>query len=150
MKKKVILRCLVGAMIGLTISTIIPIIISMAIGDGTYYAVVPQLITDFGSELNAVLIQTVSSLIYGAAFAGASAIWENENWSLLKQTISHLVVCSLATFPIAYVNRWMSRDLFGIAFYFGIFFFIYAVIWIWQYLSIKRRVMQMNEKIRNM
>ena len=72
MKKKVLLRCLLGAPIGLAIGTIVTIIISLTVGDGVYYPVVPKLITDCGNEMNAVLLQAVCSLIYGAAWGGAS------------------------------------------------------------------------------
>lgn len=149
MKKKVIIRCLLGAPIGLSISTMITVIISLTVGDGKYYAVVPELINDCGTEMNAVLLQTALSFIYGAAFAGASVIWENENWSLLKQTILHLLICSLATFPIAYTMRWMRHDIKGILLYFGIFVLIYAVIWLSQFLTIKKRIDQMNDKIKD-
>ena len=42
MKKKVILRSLIGAPIGLSISFIITLIISVIINKGEYYPVVPQ------------------------------------------------------------------------------------------------------------
>ena len=71
MKKKILLRCLLGAPLGLAISTIITIFISYAMGDGSYYAVVPELVRDCGSEINAVALQAVCSLLYGAAWAGA-------------------------------------------------------------------------------
>ena len=54
MKKTVMIRCLIGASIGLTISTMITIAVSLAIGDGHFYAVVPELIEDCGTEINAV------------------------------------------------------------------------------------------------
>lgn len=81
MKKKVIIRCLIGAPIGLALSTIITIAISLTLGDGHYYAVVPELIADCGTEINAVLLQAICSLLYGAAGAGASLIWEIDDWS---------------------------------------------------------------------
>lgn len=147
MKKDIFKRCLLGAPIGLAISTIIGIIISLTVNNGVYYAVVPELINDCGNELNAVILQAVLSLVYGAAWAGASVIWEMDNWSILKQTIIHLVICSLATFPIAYFTRWMSHDIKGILCYFAIFFMIYAVIWLSQYSALKKRIDEMNEKL---
>lgn len=42
------------------------------------------------------------SLLYGAAWAGASIIWETDRWSILRQTTTRLIVCSLSTFPIAH------------------------------------------------
>ena len=54
MKKKIIMRALLGAPIGLAISTIISIAISYALGGGSYRAIVPELAADCGSELSAV------------------------------------------------------------------------------------------------
>lgn len=147
MLKKVLLRCLFGAPIGLAIGTVITIIISLTVGDGVYYAVVPELIADCGSEINAVVFQSVLSLIYGAAWAGASVIWENERWSILKQTVIHLIICSAATFPIAYFARWMPHNANGVLLYFGIFVVIYIVIWFSQYSSMKKKVQQINERL---
>lgn len=147
MLKKVLLRCLFGAPIGLAIGTMITIIISLVIGDGTFYAVVPELITDCGSEINAVVFQSVLCLIYGAAWAGASLVWENEHWSILKQTVTHLIICSAATFPIAYFARWMPHNANGILLYFGIFVVIYIAIWFSQYSAMKKKVEQINQKL---
>ena len=147
MKKKILLRCLLGAPLGLAISTMITIFISYAMGDGSYYAVVPELVRDCGSEINAVALQAVCSLLYGAAWAGASLIWEADGWSLLKMTVTHLLICSLATFPVAYLMRWMDHSLPGIALYFGIFLAIYAVIWITQYSAMKRKIDELNSSL---
>lgn len=148
MKKKMLFRCLIGAALGLALSTLITVVISLLVGDGNYYPVVPDLISDCGGELNAVLLQTVFSLLYGAAWAGASAIWEKENWSLFRQTFTHFLICSAATFPIAYFMYWMSHTFFGILSYFGIFFGIYLFIWIVQYHLIKKSLKQVNIQVR--
>lgn len=148
MKRKVLFRCLLGAPIGLAISYLITVLISAAVGDGNYYPVVPELAEAWGSELNAVLAQTGCALLYGAAWGGVSLIWEMERWSLLRMTVTHLAVCSAATFPIAYFMRWMPHNAAGVLLYFGIFFTIYLLIWVSQYCAIKRRIEQMNRKVR--
>ena len=148
MKKEILKRCLFGAPVGMAISTIITILISLTVGDGRYYAVVPALINDMGSEINAVILQAVLSMVYGAAWAGASVVWDAEGWSLLKMTLVHLAITSLATFPIAYLARWMPHNIGGILLYFGIFVAVYLGIWVSQYTAMKRRVQQMNEKIQ--
>lgn len=147
MKKKIMIRSLVGASIGLNISFLITVLISLCLGDGGYHPVVPQLAIQCGSEIKAVLLQTLLSLLYGAAWGGVTVVWEIEEWSLLKQTIIHLLFTSLGTFPIAYVCYWMPREIKGIVGYFGIFFGIYFFIWISQYMGMKRRVREMNEKM---
>ena len=148
MKKKVILRCLIGAPIGLSISFIITLIISVIINKGEYYPVVPQLTALCGNELNAVIIQTICSLIMGAAFAGASVIWEVENWSLLKQTILHFLVISVSTLPIAYCMYWIPHTFRGIVLYASIFFFIYFFIWLAGYFAMKKKIREINEKVK--
>jgi hypothetical protein len=148
MKKEIIKRCLLGAPIGLAIGTIITIIISLSVGDGKFYAVVPSLIPEMGSEINAVMLQTVLAMLYGAAWSGASLVWDAEGWSLLKMTLVHLGIASVATFPVAYFARWMPHSLGGILMYIGIFLFIYVGIWISQYSAMKKRVQQMNEKLQ--
>ena len=148
MKKKVILRSLIGAPIGLTISFIITLIISVIINKGEFYPVVPQLTALCGSELNAVVIQTICSLVYGAALGGASVIWDMENWSLLKQTVIHCIVISVSMLPIAYCMYWMPHSFWGIAGYIAIFFFIYLFIWFSQYFAMKKRIQEFNKKVK--
>jgi hypothetical protein len=147
MKKELLKRLLLGAPLGLAISTMITIAISLIVGDGQYYAVVPSLARDMGSEINAMLLQAGLSMVYGAAWAGASVIWDAEKWSILKMTLVHLVVTSLATFPIAYFARWMPHSTTGILIYVGIFIAIYAAIWLSQYAAMKKRIQAMNEKL---
>ena len=149
MKKKVILRSLIGAPIGLSISFIITLIISVIINKGEYYPVMPKLTALCGNELNAVVIQTVCSLIYGAAFGGASVIWDMENWSLLKQTVIHCLIISVSMLPIAYCMYWMAPNFWGIAGYIAIFFFIYCFIWFSQYFAMKKRIQEFNNKVKS-
>lgn len=147
MKNKILMRCLIGAPIGLAINYIISVAVSFLFGSGEYWAVVPKLIEDFGNEINAVTVQAVCSIILGAAFGGASAIWKIDNWSLLRQTFTHLAVVSLAMFPIAFFTRWMGHTVTDVLIYFGIFFGIYLFIWTVQYRAMKVRIKKINEKL---
>lgn len=148
MKKLIILRSLLGAPIGLTISYLIPVFISLAIGDGNYYPIVPELAETCGSEINAVLLQTFCSLLVGAVCGGASVIWQIEEWSLMRMTVTHLVLCSAAMFPIAYLMQWLPHNFVGFLRYFGIFFGIYFCIWGSQYVTIKKKLAAINQKVR--
>lgn len=44
--------------------------------------------------------------------------------------------------------RWMQHTVSGILFYFGIFFVIYLIVWLSQYSAMKKRVDEMNKKVR--
>ena len=61
MRKKIILRSLLGMPIGMTISYLITILVSLAMADGNYYPVVPELTQACGSEMTAILFQTLFS-----------------------------------------------------------------------------------------
>lgn len=148
MKKNIFLRSILGAPIGVTICCLITIIISLFTGDGAYYPVVPALTESLGSEINAVLVQTLCSILYGAVWGGLSVVWQLEHWSLLKMTATHFTIASAATFPIAWLMHWMPRNLPGILLYFGIFFGIYFGIWLSRYCAIKKRIQELNQKVR--
>jgi len=146
-KKQILLRSLLGAPLGLTISTIVTIVISLIVGDGAYHAVAPEFVSDCGGELNAVIAQAVLSLIYGAAWGGASVVFELDEWSILKQTLVHLGVCSAASFPIAYFARWMPHGWKPVLLYVAAFFGVYFVIWLAQYIPLRRRVKRINDTL---
>ena len=120
---------------------------SLIYGDGNYYPVVPALVEQCGNEINAVVAQMIASLLYGAVWAGASVIWEMDDWSLLRQTVTHLLAGSIATFPVAYLMYWMKHSIAGVVVYFAIFIGIYVGIWITLYSRAKREVTKLNEKV---
>lgn len=154
MKKKVLLRCLIGAPIGLSIVHLLLLIFSIILSLGTklwegqFMSALPSLITLCGNELIAVIVQTICSLIIGAAIGGASVIWEVESWSLLKQTILHFLVVSVSTLPIAYGIYWIPHTFRGVVIYFAIFFFIYFSIWFIRYHAMKKRIRKFNDKVK--
>lgn len=148
MKKKILLQSLLGGFLGLLICYAITIIISLIRGDGDYYSTAPALKIAMGSEIKAVVVQAVVSIVYGMVWANSAVIWEMDHWSILRQTATHLVITSMATFPIAYYMYWMDHSLGGISLYFGIFFLIYLLIWLTQYSAMKKRVGQINAKVK--
>lgn len=79
MKKKLIFRCLFGAPIGVTVSLIITIIISLCTGNGEYFPAPHELMDWCGNEVTAVIIQLICSLVVGAIGGGSSVIWDMEN-----------------------------------------------------------------------
>lgn len=148
MKKKMVLRGLLGAPLGLAVGYLISIGVSLIAGNGKYLAVAPALAQTFGGELKAVIVQAVIMAVYGMIWAGSSVIWEMDDWSILRQTATHLLITSAATFPTAYLMRWMDHSLGGILLYFGFFFGIYLVIWLSLYSAMKKRIEQLNAKVK--
>lgn len=149
MKKKKFFYCMGGAVIGLASCLLIPIIISLIIGDGNFYPVVPALANDFEREIDAVLVQAIAGIFYGVVMVAASFIWEKEEWSILRRTVLHFIVCAVTIFPVAYHMRWMKRSIVGIVIYFAVFSFAYVMFWVIQYMEIKKQIKQLNEKLND-
>lgn len=145
MKNQIIKRGLVGFPVGIAIGFVITLIISACIGDGFYYPVTPELIGSMGNEMNAVNLQTALCGIMGSGFAMASVIWELDSWSLAKQSGIYFLIACIIMFPIAYITNWMKHTITGVLSYVGIFVAIFAIVWIAQYLSWKRKIKRMNE-----
>lgn len=147
MKKQCILRALIGAPVGLSVSIIITIIISLCTGKGDYYPAPHELMDFCGTPMNAVLLQTFCSLLYGAIFGAASVIWEIESFSLSKQTILHFLIISISSFPIAYGLYWIPHHIYGALGYIGLFLGVYLIIWLSLYFSIKYKIKKLNSSL---
>ena len=147
MKRKLLFRIFSGLLGGIVISHLITIGISIALGDGNFYPCVPGLIDRYGNEITAVIIQTILSAALGAGFAGASLIWEKDEWSLLKQTGIYFAIITVLMMTVAYICEWMEHSVKGVISYFGIFFAIFAIVWVIQYAIWKRRIAKLKEKI---
>ena len=64
MKKKMIQRGLLGFPLGIAIGFVITVIISMCIGDGSFYPVTPELMDTMKNELNAVILHSLRNFGY--------------------------------------------------------------------------------------
>ncbi len=147
--KKALLRGLVGIPVGVFISQLILLIISLGWGEGNYITAVPKFIEQTGGELAAVALQFLFCSIMGFAFAAASAIFEVEQWGITKQTLLHLAIISVVSLPIAVLLGWAGPDAISIITYFATWFIIYAVIWALQYAVWRNKMKRLNHKINS-
>lgn len=150
MKKKVFLRSILGFPLGLAIGYFITIIISLIYADGYYSPCVPEFAAAMGSEIKAVLLQAFLYGILGMGFAASSVIWEIEDWGIAKQTGIYFLIICIVMMPIAYVTYWMEHSVKGFLSYFGIFAFIFVIIWVVQYIRMKYNVQKINETLHKM
>lgn len=147
MKKLILKRALFGILIGINVTLLITIVISVCIGDGNFYFVVPEMAQCYGNEMNAVIIQTICSALMGAVMGISTVIWGVERISLLLQTIIHFVIICGAYVAVAYVCFWMEHNAWSVAGYVMMFAIVYAVIWIVQYIGIKKKLKKLNQRV---
>lgn len=148
MKKKILLRSVMGFPIGIAIGYLITIVISLGWAQGYYSPCVPELIDIMGNEINAVILQTVLWGLLGISFGASSLVWEIESWSIVKQTGVYFTVTAIVMIPFAYIMYWMDHSIKGFIIYFGVFVAIFIFIWLTQYLIGKHNVMKMNSKLK--
>ncbi len=147
MKKQAVLRGLLGFPLGVFLGYAITIGVSLFHGDGGYAPVVPALIEEVGSELNAVMVQFLLTGLLGAGCAACSVIWAMERWSIVKQSGVYFLLLALLMLPTAYLCHWMDRSFWGIVGYLMVFVGIYLAVWLIQYWVCKRKVKAINRKL---
>lgn len=149
MKKKIVLRALLGFPLGISIGYLITIFISLGGANGSYWPCVPSLISAMGNEIRAVLLQAFLCGLLGAGSAAGSVIWEIDAFSILKQTAIYFTILSVIMLPTAYFMYWMEHSLIGVLRYFGIFVLIFAFIWAVQFGIVKLNVRKMNKSLHH-
>ncbi|MBF6625634.1 DUF3021 domain-containing protein [Tuanshanicoccus lijuaniae] len=146
--KKIMMRCFIGGIIGVSIVFLIGLAVSVVIGDGNYYPVAPNAMNKFGSELNAALVQTLLAALLGSTYSTASLIYENTEYSLLKQTSMHFLFTTPIYLFVSYFMEWIGNNVLNLLIYLGIYVAIYLLIWILSYLSWKYNIKMLNLRIR--
>ena len=127
--KKIVSRVLYSFPIGISCSVGISLLLSLIFGEGKYYPFASPLVLFTGSEVKAMLMQTILSGILGSVFGGMSFIWEIERWSILKQTAVYFLSVSIPMMGISYLLYWMEHSLNGFLLYFLIFVMVFIVVW---------------------
>ncbi len=148
MKKQLINRGLLGFPLGIAIGYVVTVLVSMVVNNGSYYPVTLELIAAVGSELNAVILQTILCGLMGSGFAMASVIWEIDSWSLAKQSGIYFAIACIVMLPIAYIANWMRHTFVGVLSYIGIFIVIFIAVWLIQYLAWRGKISRMNECVK--
>ena len=104
-----------------------------------------------GSRLALVLYLLWSGL-FGAVNMGTSAVYGVEAWSILRCTFTHFCICVGSTaifFGVMIAAGWMPMPPAGVcAVTAAAFLVVYVIIWLMQYLSYRRKVKNMNAKLR--
>ena len=147
MKRKVVLRGLLGFPQGVALGYAITLLLSLGWGNGEYLACTLDLANRMGSEIGAVLFQAILSGLIGSAFAASSVIWEMKDWSIIKQTGAYFLITASVMLPVAYFAGWMERSITGFLCYLGVFAIIFLAVWFIQYVFWKKKIRQMNSKI---
>lgn len=145
--KKIVSRVLYSFPIGISCSVGISLFLSLLFGEGKYYPFAASLVFFTGSEVKAMLLQTMLSGILGSVFGGMSFIWEIERWSILKQTAVYFLAVSIPMMGISYLLYWMEHSLNGFLLYFLIFVMVFFVVWLFNFAIYWFKVRRINQEL---
>ena len=137
--------------IGVGVSQLVNILISLGMGHGGYISVMPDFAVLFPSELAAVIAQALLTGLLSFAFAAASVFFSVDRWSFLRQCAAHFAVTAAVWLPVVWLV-WMPRTLPAMPALVVIplnFIAVYAITWGVQVAVNRRTVKQINEKIQS-
>lgn len=141
LRKKAVWLSLIGFVLGIVVGVCIQLLTA------------PERLsfTDGERIIPTILYLTLSGLL-GALGMGSAVIYDIDDWSILRCTATHFLIC-LGGFTVFYalliVMKWGSLPPFGIlAVILGAYIAVYFCIWLSQYLIYRYKVKKMNEKLR--
>ena len=146
-KKAVSKRAILGFIYGVFIGQTILIIESLFMHDGNFYAVSASLLELAGTKIAAVIIQYFLTGIIGLTFASTTVIFEMDEWSLLRQTITHFIITSIVMYVAGFLCGWFPHTVGSTLAWFGVFVVVYLIFWICFSLYYKNKVKKMNEAL---
>lgn len=134
--KKTIIMCAVGFAMGVAVGVIL-----LLTGAFDYF---PEEIRS-----DKILKCMIMSGFMGVAGMGGTVLYEIENWSIMRATVTHFVIVIIAFFSMAYVEEWYRfGDTKDAVITFILYVIAFFVIWLIQYLIAKKKVREMNEALK--
>lgn len=149
LKDKAIVQGSVGFGLGVIICTVITAVTSTDLyADGTIHLCAREYAEAVGNELTAFVIQSVLLGLYGALGMGGAVVYEIEEWSILRVTLTHFCTLVTAFFALAFYLRWVSiTDGKALLELLLMFVIPYAVIWLVNYLAYKLEIRRINDQL---
>ncbi|WLD92549.1 DUF3021 domain-containing protein [Alkalihalobacillus sp. AL-G] len=98
-------------------------------------------------SLDEVWANMLGSLVVGIYFGIGSLIFDQEDWSPLRQIVIHLTLSLIVFFPIALLTGWVPAEPLPIIICLITFLIIYAIFWFSIRWYFKRMEESMNKSI---
>jgi len=131
-----------GVLIGTFFGVIIPLVISISIGNGVFYY------TPYGNDLNKSIINFVTLALFGVYCVYASYIFDIKRLKMIYRYVIHIVVLIAGLLLTGYVAGWF---IYYQGFLWALFSFvvIYFIVCLLNYLQSKANIKKINDKLRD-
>ncbi|WP_449459111.1 DUF3021 domain-containing protein [Streptococcus suis] len=144
-------KYILSASLGVTIGSLISIVMAGFFGEGYYLPVNPHSTMGvyYLSNFNQVTVMLISVLIWaaiGLLFQLADKIFE-QDWSLLRMTATHFGFTVLGFTPLGILAGWFPVKLGALLFFWLIFFLVYALLFFLNYRKMERQIKDINGRL---
>ena len=145
MKKKLLIRCALGFLLGVAAMLIVPSLISgKPIGSIIY---TDELLARTGSPTAATAVSLLVMGLFGSLCMGCTLFYEIESWPLACATAAHYLIMALGYLIPNWLLCWDMPPKLLLAIE-GFMALGFAVIWLIMYLRYKREVLELNELMK--
>lgn len=122
---------------------------------GGFLAVVVTGIVIYTGDLetmnSGVFLKNAAGFLFcGWFFVVTPLYFENEKWSLLRQTVYHMLTVLVLYFITAYWVGWFELTVKGFSIFFGLFIVLYAASWFGFYSYYKHAAKKLNEELKGL
>lgn len=144
-------KYILSASLGITIGTVISIITSSLFGNGIYLPLNPfstmgsYYLEHFNQPTVMLICVSIWGLI-GILFQAADRIFQ-QDWSLLKMSVTHFFITSFCYTPLAILAGWFRVKLSSLLFFWVLFMMIYALIFVINYRKMKGSIQDINSRL---
>lgn len=137
---------------GVTIGTIISLIMSACFGQGTYFPLNPHSTMGqyYIQHLDYVKIMGLSVLIWamiGILFQAADTIFKKD-WSLVKMTMTHFLITGVGFTFLAILAGWFPINWLWLFIFELIFILIYMLIFWVNYRAMRKQIGLINQRLK--
>ena len=122
-------------------------ILGIFIGAGFWYLMSGE-VPGTSTGLSAMMLHLLLSGVLGMVANGSSVIYEIEEWSIIRATITHFIIAMGVFYVIAFTLKWFSPSDPACWIMSAIMVIVYFTIWMVQSLIFKHKVKRMNEELR--
>ncbi|HFI0083662.1 DUF3021 domain-containing protein [Streptococcus sp. A34] len=144
-------KYLLSASLGVTIGSLISIVMASFFGEGYYLPINPH--STMGAiyleRFSQPLIMLISVVIWGAIgvlFQAADKIFE-QDWSLVRMMVMHFLVTAIGFTPLSILAGWFPVNLAGLLFFWMLFILIYALIYWFNIHQMRQQIERINRSL---
>ena len=151
MLKTALKRGALSFLIGMGVSQLVNILISLGLGHGAYLSVLPDFAARFPNEITAVIAQALLTGLLSFTFAASSVFFLVDRWSFLRQCATHFAVTAAVWLPVVWLV-WIPRTspaLRALVIISINFVAVYAITWGAQVAVNRSTARAINEKIQS-